>query len=115
MSEEHEMCSYASYDGDDTQLSSADNALPARYRTRQTPRGGKRRKTTLAKRQQSLVKLEKQLSREFSSDEETSKHPPPPPGDGEERYKIPSDDSSSSVDEDYEVDSIASSIEETLT
>jgi tetrahydromethanopterin S-methyltransferase subunit F len=114
MSEEHEMCSYVSYDADDrSQISSADNALPARYRTRQTPRGGKRRKTTLAKRQQSLVKLEKQLSREFSSDEETSKSPPP--GDGEERYKIPSDDSGSSVDEDYEVDSIASSIEETLT
>ena len=114
MSEEHEMCSYVSYDADDrSQISPADNALPARYRTRQTPRGGKRRKTTLAKRQQSLVKLEKQLSREFSSDEETSKSPPP--GDGEERYKIPSDDSGSSVDEDYEVDSIASSIEETLT
>ena len=112
MAEEHELCSYVSYDADDRpQLSpAADNALPARYRTRQTPRGGKRRKTTLAKRQQSLIKLEKKLSRDFSSDEDISS-----PADGEEKYKIPSDGSGSSVDEDFEVDSIASSIEESLT
>ena len=111
MADEHEMCSYVPYDADRQQLSAANNALPARY-SRQIPRGGKRRKTTLAKRQQSLAKLEKQLSGEFSSDEETPKRV----GDGEEKYKIPSEDSSlSSVDENYEIDSIASSIEESLT
>ena len=81
------------------------NELPARY-TKQ--RGGKRRKTTMAKRekreQESLALDEIQLKADVE------------PIAREERYKISSEDSSSSsVDEDYEVDSIASSIENALT
>ena len=91
--EKHETCHYVPY----TKDLPTDNAMPARYRP--TPRGGKRRQTTIAKRQShlSLDDPERRQSRE-------------------EKYKISSDDSSiSSVDENYDVDSITSSIEETLT
>ena len=88
-----EMCNYEPY-----QEKSTEPILPARY-TRQ-PRGGKRRKST-------LVKREKWFSLEMQ--DET-------PLTGEEKYKIPSEDSSgSSVDENYEIDSISSSIVDSLT
>lgn len=81
-----------------------ENALPARYKSRQKQRGGKRRKTTLVKREK-LWRKSLQLQ-----DIQADEHP------SEEKYKIPSDDSSaSSVDENYEIDSIASSIPESLT
>jgi hypothetical protein len=108
------MCSYVRYVSDwqpqkrSTAAEDDASGLPARYRTR----GGKRRKTTIAKREKSL-KLERQRSQEFTNGESSSQghwHP----RSGEEKYKI-SSDSNSSVDEDYEVDSIASSIEESLT
>ena len=117
--EDHEMCSYASYKtggivGSDKDTT--ESSLPPRYRTRQNqPRGGKRRKTTLVKRQKTLERLR---SFEFDPDEEQEDVPPRAPkfAEGDERYRIASEDSSlSSVDENYEVDSIASSIEESLT
>ena len=117
--ESHEMCSYVSYDTDFQQPGKmAETALPARYRSQQNPRGGKRRKTTLAKRQKTLERLR---SQDFDDEEKVS--PPVEPagyreegGSPVDRYKIASEDSSqSSVDENYEIDSIASSIEESLT
>ena len=73
--------------------------LPSRY-SRQ--RGGKRRQTTLDKKRQL-----QQAKEEVEEDEAAS---------STKKYRIPSDDSSeSTVDENLEVDSIASSIEETLT
>lgn len=79
--------------------------LPARY-TKQ--RGGKRRKTTIAKREKRKQESLELDEIELKADVE--------PIAKEERYKISSEDSSSSsVDEDYEVDSITSSIENALT
>ena len=75
--------------------------LPSRY-TRQ-PRGGKRRQTTIAKRERSQLSLDLQNIPNVESEGG--------------KYKIYSgdDSSDSSVDENYEVDSIASSIDDTLT
>ena len=79
--------------------------LPTRY-TKQ--RGGKRRKTTIAKREKRKQESLELDEIELKADVE--------PIAKEERYKISSEDSSSSsVDEDYEVDSITSSIENALT
>lgn len=72
--------------------------VPARYQTRNT-RGGQRRKSTLAKIQKrATIEMEEVQSTEL-------------------KYKLSTEDSSddSSVDEEYEVDSIASSISEQLT
>lgn len=76
--------------------------VPSRYRTRQT-RGGKRRQTTMIKKQmQDTLKMEEKQIQGSS------------PG---QKYKISGDASSdeSTVDENFEVDSIASSIEDILT
>lgn len=75
---------------------SDEDKLPSRYQTRQ--RGGKRRQTTINKREKRSLKLA------IASDGHST----------EERYKISDDssDSGTSVDENYEVDSLASSIEE---
>lgn len=77
---------------------SDEDKLPSRYQTRQ--RGGKRRQTTIDKREKRSLRLPMQDMHST-----------------EERYKISEDssDSESSVDENYEVDSLASSIEESLT
>lgn len=79
---------------------SDEDKLPSRYQTRQ--RGGKRRQTTIDKMEKRSLRLP---MRDIKSDST------------EERYKISEDssDSESSVDENYEVDSLASSIEESLT
>lgn len=81
-----------------TNYVSVEDKLPARYQTRQ--RGGRRRQTTIDKREKRSIKLQ---------------DIPPAVHSTEKRYKIGEDSSDSSVDEDYEVDSIASSIEEALT
>lgn len=81
-----------------TNYESAEDTIPTRYQRR-----GKRRKTTLAKREKQSIKLEMQ---DIAIDMRSN----------EEKYRISGDNSSeSSVDENYEVDSIASSIEEHLT
>ena len=81
---------------------STSSDLPSRYRTRQT-RGGMRRQTTLMKKEKlnSLKDEEKQIQ---------------VPSAGQ-KYKISGDVSSdeSTVDENLEVDSIVSSIEDVLT
>ena len=76
-----------------------EDKLPSRYQTRQ--RGGKRRQTTIDKMEKRSIKLPMQG---IVSDGHST----------EEKYKISDDssDSGSSVDENYEVDSLASSIEE---
>ena len=84
------------------------NELPARYTRGQKQRGGKRRKTTLAKRERQRESV--------ALDEVKLKTDVEPIAIEEPPYKISSEDSSaSSVDEDYEIDSIASSIEGALT
>ena len=83
----HGACNYEPYTSD---LPTGDVAIPSRYRT---TRRGKRRQTTLVKRKSVLEQNPSEM-----------------------KYKIASDDAStSSVDENYEVDSITSSLEETLT
>lgn len=81
---------------------SDEDKLPSRYQTRQ--RGGKRRQTTIDKMEKRSLRLP---MRDIKSDVHST----------EEKYKISEDssDSESSVDENYEVDSLASSIEESLT
>ena len=86
--------------------------LPSRYTAKKT-RGGRRRQTTLKKREQRKQTRE----RELRDDEQQMKEEESPqvPNAGE-KYKLSCDSSSDdSPDEDYEVDSIASSIDETLT
>lgn len=114
MAEKDEDCGYLAY-SDAGGNGAGDNniGLPARYHSRVTPRGGKRRKTTQVKRQQSLHQLETSFSLGSIDNEPPKKSWST---EKEERYRLDSEDSSlSSVDENYEVDSVASSIEESLT
>lgn len=91
----HRETEYTSFD-----VSTASD-VPSRYRTRQT-RGGKRRQTTMIKKEMlKSLKDEEKLIQGRSAGQ---------------KYKISGDSSDeSSVDENLEVDSIASSIDDILT
>ena len=87
--------------------------LPSRYTAKKT-RGGRRRQTTLNKRKQLKQTKEEEIrdDHEQQIEEEERAHVP----NVVDKYKLSYDSSSDdSPDENYEVDSIASSIEEGLT